>query len=64
MADEHGSGQDREKKNYYQCGLHLIDAPTTRLITIAKEKFGVRDASLSRSTSASKVSMSEARPVQ
>jgi hypothetical protein len=25
MAHEHGSGQDREKKNYYQCGLHRID---------------------------------------
>jgi hypothetical protein len=22
MADEHGSGQDREKKNYYQCSPH------------------------------------------
>ena len=61
MADEHSSSQDREKKNYYQCGLHRIVAPKTSLITIAKEKFSLRDASLSRSTSASKVSMSEAR---
>ena len=52
--------QDREKKSTSAACI-VSSLPKLGLITIAKEKFSLRDASLSRSTSASKVSMSEAR---